>query len=266
MITTTPVLTTHVELAFLAGLLGVPALIGIPDPFWGRLAHEIEESLEQARGSLVDRNIIHVNHEGVLSVDEAVAALVRACGAPERTYILTAGMPDQEPVVHFFHLTSRGLAELTPAEGTAGLALLPDSAALFDRAVALGRIGGQAPHALPGCTLSASVLEHARLLASEAGPADTNELLQRAGLPPETAAALAQTLAAPGASLSLALASPGPAGWVVEGIGLLADETSLWLLSEGEGEGEEDGGREVHISACTADEAKEALSALIFRG
>jgi hypothetical protein len=258
MITRAASLTcTPAELAFLAGLLGLPALVGIPDPFWGRLAREIEQALAEARHSLVDRNIILVNKDETLTVAPDVAGLVRACGRPERTYFVTEATPGAGPASRVVHLHALGLVEAVPEGAAVTLTTLPDSGALYDQMVTLARIGGQNASPVPAGRLPPGILQEARLQADEDGPGAAASLLERAGLAPETARALAQTLAAPVAGLSMAMAVPGLRGWNVEGMGLLTGTERIWLIREGPDH--------TLVQDCTPDTARAALADLLFR-
>jgi hypothetical protein len=120
---TKPIALTPAELNLLGAMLGAPVLAGVPDPFFGLLADEIEAALAEAQASLIARGLLQLQDEGPPIVHLSVALMVGALCFPQASLCLAAIEAGQAPQVTWFHLT-RNLAISVTAEGAPPVCLL----------------------------------------------------------------------------------------------------------------------------------------------
>jgi len=92
------------ELAFLARVLGSDTLLGVDDPYMGRLADEIEAADLEIRDALAGRRFIQVQPEGGIVMDVGVAALVGACAFPDVSFVASLTPAGKETVERTLHV------------------------------------------------------------------------------------------------------------------------------------------------------------------
>lgn len=219
------------ELGFMASLLGVPSLIGVPDPFSGLLAEQVNEAWVSVRQALASRGLLHISG-GMTAVDDSVAALLVTCGAPDASLIVTWSASGKQPIARVYHLTAALSVEVVahPDPTTCELIPLTDTNVVGEKIVDLfGLTALPSPSAPPG-TLPEPALMQARQVLQEQGANAADQFLQQSGLGAETALALRQTLAAPIGNGAVANLTRRNAEWEAGGFGVLAGENGAWLL------------------------------------
>jgi len=257
-----PVITCSAqEMVFLASLLGADTLLGIDDPFMGWLADEIEEAWQRARTALVERRFIEVQSDGGIVMDIAVAALVGTCAFPEASFILTVTPAGERTDVRYFHLTGYLAVEQAVVNDGYRLTALEDAQAVFMRMTGLLGLHNQQATPGTGGALAEERLLQARTLACESGIEAAQSALHQAGLDPDTAAALAKTLAHPVRNGALVALARREFTWEVAGLGLLEGQNGLWRLRAFTRGGE----NWVEATPCDAAEACEAVRQVMNR-
>lgn len=87
------------ELWYLLNLYAPTSVIGIENPYMGRLVEEIEIFEEFALQSLLSRQILRLNEENTLEFSDAPAKrMIETCLKPERCLWLTASQGNQEKI------------------------------------------------------------------------------------------------------------------------------------------------------------------------
>jgi hypothetical protein len=251
------------ELAYLASLLGAESLIGVPDPFAGWSAAATEEGLAEARSSLADRRLITLLPDGSLALEETTAELVGTCGFAEATFLLTYTSAEGAAVSHHFHAIQRSAVELVlsqEAHLSCRLTAL-DTDQILGRVCELFRLGAQPAPPVPNGRLAGSALRKARHLAESGRGEAAAAWLCESGLRPETAAALAETLAAPVGNGALVAMSSDQSELGVDGLALLEGENGLWLLRNVP----QDGVQWVDAVPCTAESLREFIRSVMNR-
>jgi hypothetical protein len=224
-----------VELAYLVSLLGGGALFGVPDPFYGWLASEIEEACARISRDLEDREWISPGPEGMV-VDEGIASLIRPYAFAETILACSRTLPGQEAVACNLHIQGEvGIEQrvrLIP-EPICTLAALEKNKAFHWLAGALGLEKQAVPQA-PAGWLPEQALVRARAAAAFSQE-ESRTALEEAGLPKETAGCVAACLAPGGGYGTLVAHALREGGWVTETLGLLEGEGGLWLIRPGRG-------------------------------
>jgi hypothetical protein len=85
------------ELYLLGGLLQLPGFIGMEDPFPGFLIEEIQEHMEAARQSLIDRRVVEQYANGFV-LDKVLMDALLTMGTA--SYILTIGNNNTSSYIH----------------------------------------------------------------------------------------------------------------------------------------------------------------------
>jgi hypothetical protein len=253
---------TPTEAAFLAGLLGASALVGMADPFTGWLAAEIETAWATARKELAQKHFIEVQPDGTIVMDIGVATLMETWAQADASLLLTAtgagGMEENSN----FHLRGRlAVEQRITNDGIIWLTPLEDTAAVYGEVIRRLRLREQP--AAPGlqATLSEAVFIRARTAAAGQGAAAADEVLRQARLPAATAAALAAALAAPVVNGAVAALARRTTGWEVAGMGVLEGPAGLWRLRAFTREGQ----NWVEIVPCSGQDARQELRRVLNR-
>lgn len=242
-----------VEYALVGGVLGAETMIGIADPFAGLLTEEIRGVLDQARDALADRQLIEIRPDRRVMVEPATAVLVSTCAFPEAAFVLTLNQPGQPAAQRYFHVTRHAAVEMVEsprAEPAVTLVQLEGAEGLYGRVCELCQLRGQVGPPVRGGEVPRAEL--ARAAASGANQAAAVEALRQAGLDPDTAAALAGTLARPILNASFVVLAQRGERWTTDGLGLLLGENGLWRLGPALGG---DAPR-VSVKPCTADQLR----------
>ncbi|HYF91828.1 MAG TPA: hypothetical protein VD969_06250 [Symbiobacteriaceae bacterium] len=251
------------ELAFLAGLLGAESLTGVPDPFEGWSGDDVEAVWAEVRRSLAGRRLLSIMADGSICVEAAVAELVGTCGFAEATFMLTYSSADGITAGHHFHVIRQSAVELVlgyEGEMTCRLTAL-DTPAVMDRVSSIFRLDGQEAPSVPSGRLTEPDMRLARQLAEAAGREAAEPHLLGLGFCPETAAALAETLARPLGNGALVAVSADQSDFGVDGLALLEGECGMWLLRNVQ----ESGARWVDVVPCTAAALREFIRSIMNR-
>ncbi|HYG60783.1 MAG TPA: hypothetical protein VD902_22125 [Symbiobacteriaceae bacterium] len=213
----------------MTALLGGEALVGIPDPFYGWLAVEVEEALVKARADLAARGAITVASDGRVTASPAVESLVNACLFPHASFRLSCTTPGGQAPERYFHLTPDMVVELVSAGEQAELVPYPG--------------GGEAL-----CRRLTGLLD----LHSNSIP----------GAEPTTVPAeqywQAQALDEGSSTWTVLRLTRKGAAWDVSGVGVHVGAGGLWRIQPEERSGQ----AWLELRPCTADEIHEAIADL----
>ncbi len=252
---------TPAEAAFLASLLGAHTLLGLSDPFHGWLADEIGEAWERARTTLAERRYLEVAAEENLVIDTMVAALIGTWAFSQASFLLTVTRFDRT-ARYAFHLTRHlGVEQIEEDPSQVRLTALRDAAAVHQRIVELLGLQEQAAAASRPAAMPATALFEARAAALASGCEGAREVLAQAGVDPEIARALAETMADPRANAALVALVPRVAAWEVGGLGVLEGRNGQWRLRRYSRGSEE----WVEAIPCAADEMRHEVRRLMNR-
>jgi len=220
------------EVTYLAALLDIDSLIGVPDPFVGWLADEVRAAMERAQADLAARGIICLDPDGTIGVDADTAALIRACGHARRSFMLTLVPAAGRSAVHCFHAADDAAVHLeTDAARGCRLESLDGPGAIADAMLNLsGLYPREVTPGLDGGAVPEEALVRARSLAAEAGAEAAQAALQEAGLGPAAAQLLAGALAEPLVNGTVMCVTPGASVWNTDALGFFESELGLWLL------------------------------------
>lgn len=234
MKTSTPLSLNVREIVFLAGVIGSDGLVGIPDPFEGWLASEVEEALWQVRRDLIDRGLCTVQADDSLSIANEIAPLVATIASPTASFTVTYASAPGTHAIRHVHVTGESAVEHTVIDGESPRCEFtsyngPD--AISRRVLELLKLppGPVTVPTCPGGRLRQAALMHARQTATSDRAAAAT-LLRQNGLEVATATALAEALATAGSNSSLIAINRQTAPWTVDGLGLLEGGGALWLL------------------------------------
>lgn len=214
------------ELYALASLLGGELLIGIPAPFAGWLTEEIQEAVQTAHHTLVERQYLRLQEDKLL-IDAAVAAVVGAIVEPQAVCLITTAIPGQPPRQANSYYRPPLTVFLEPTSDPVILQALPTPEAILERSLSLWEIAAQKPAPATPFSIPESVL----LSARETRPdREVSRQLEESGIPSTGAAALADTLTALRRNGALVVIRRRRETWDVDGIAMLEGENGLWLL------------------------------------
>ena len=218
-----------IELYTLAALLGGEILIGVPDPFPGWLTEEIQAAMDEARQSLVARGVLASRSEGEVGMDVVAAALVGTLIAPRTAFLLTHTVPEPSSrQINIYHRPPLTVA-MEQREGQWVLQFLPDTDAIVHQVRELWSLDAQQAVRASPFSLPESVMEEARQVRP-LGETEIQKRLEKAGIPPASAGALAHTLANPLQNGALVAIGSRRGVWDTGGLGMLEGENGLWLL------------------------------------
>jgi hypothetical protein len=258
---------TTVELTFLASLLGADTLATLPESMQQWSAEALDTAWSEVQTQLAGRGLITVQPDGAIRVDESVAALVGTCSFAEATVVATYTGADGDAGAHQFHVIRSAAVEMVVSGEGAGeealceLTELDDSRAVLRRIAAIFRLDRQQGPAVPNGSLRERALRQARKLARESGQEAAHSWLVLAGLPPETAEALAETLDRPVGNGALVVLSHEGRQLQSDGLGLLEGENGLWLLRTVD----RDGSKWVDVVPCSATTMGDFIRAVMAR-
>ena len=252
------------EMIFLASSLGADTLLGIADPFVGWLTEEIEETKELVQATLAERNFVAIQPDDEIVMDVAVAALVGTCAFPDASFVVTFTPADGEATTRYLHVTERLAVEQTAMPepvATYRLTALENGQAAYGRILEIFGLNGQRAVSSPGGELPEAALIQAREAAAKTEREKAREVLEKAGLSNDVAAALAETLSNPVANGALVALAHQETAWDVSGAGILEGQNGLWRLRPFTREGE----NWVELIPCDADEARESIRRVMNR-
>ncbi len=215
------------ELYALASLLGGELLIGIPDPFAGWLTEEIREAVQTAHRTLAERQYLRLQEDKVL-MDVAVAAMVGAVVEPQTVCLIITAIPGQPPWQANFYYRPPLTVFLEPTAEPVILQALPNPETILEQSLSLWEIAAQKPAPATPFSVPESVLRSVG--GTLPGREEVSRLLEKSGIPPTGAAALADTLAAPRRNGTLVVMRRRRETWDVDGVVMLEGENGLWLL------------------------------------
>lgn len=250
------------EMFFLAELLGADTLLGVEDPFVGWLADEIEETREQTLQALAERDLLEIQPNGDIVLDDEIATLVGVCALREASFVVTVTKSRGETQVYYLHIAQQLAVEQTALgapPNTYQLTVLGDRDAVYERILHLFGLDEQVAAPSSGGQLLYSELVRAGEVADEVGTEAAQQILEKAGLPGETAIALAQALADPVINGSLVAIANHDAEWKVDGLGLLEGRNGLWQLRAST-KGDENW---VEVIPSDADEVRQAIRRIV---
>lgn len=181
------------ELYLLSGILQLSGIIGLSDPFVGYLTEEIQECLEAARQSLLERGLLRVTGENV-AVDPDLEKVLQIIFTSPK--VVVAALDQSSILIHSSEdwivkqeIVSDGLVSLSYLPGWEQVKR--DIVHFLSRSDSSSAPG-------PAFTTNASVIEQARELIKVEEQNDPlsscKQALVEKGIPPESATALAATL------------------------------------------------------------------------
>ena len=218
------------ELATAASILGFGGVLGLDEWFAGRSRDEISSLAEEAAQSLRERGLLDQHADGSLSLDPWLAMLVETAARAPRVLVLSVAHLSGDERRHIVHLGETMIVEQTDLDAQRqSLANVPDLDVLGEQLVE--HLGTPERPAAPGprFQVPASEMTEARALAQE--PERCSETFQKAGLPPETAAALTAALQNDGAwgSASVMRRGESDGGETVQ---VTLESTQAWLSGQ----------------------------------
>lgn len=232
---------TPAELALVAGMLNVPSLVLLEDPFDGLPTEQIEGTLRQAQKSLVARQYVQVQDDGSIALDTAVAALVGALGFAEASLVATRTVGEERsPSTRHIHFAAGLIVEEEQRRDRShALTAVRDQDAVCQRLKDFLHLAGQpAPPFQPSTLREADVAE-ARLVITVEGEVAGRELLQDAGVPSAAAVSLAAALGHPTSQSTLfALSWEGQEAQQLDHLTWIEGTDGLWLVRPLDREGE----------------------------
>ena len=186
---------THYELCLLAGLLKIPNLIGLEDPFSGFLTDEVQDLLEQTIHILVEKGYLEIQPDDSLIMDAGITTLVEALALAKCT--LLASCIDQYGKSRFrlIHLTVERPVEQEPVTNREiVLTAVRDLETLEQRLTDFLNLSAASAAPGPMLTLTEADITEARRLALEEGEETCLAFLNCIRVPSEAVKALATAL------------------------------------------------------------------------
>jgi len=192
------------ELFFVGDILQAPGLIGLSDPYVGYLAEEIQERMEAARQSLLERGLLKVTGEDV-EVDPDLGKVVQIMSTSPKVLVAAR---DQTPLL--VHISGDGLVKQeTVSDDLVSISDLSGWEEVKRDLVHFLSLSDTSAAPGPTFTTNASVIDQARELVQAEGQDDAlsscKQLLVEKGIPPESAEALVATLSGEHATGSLVI-------------------------------------------------------------
>jgi hypothetical protein len=187
---------TSIELFFLGGLLKLPGILGIADPFSGCVQDDIEIYLQLAHQSLLQRGYLSHTGDGE-ALDPALDCLLHTVASASQVIIAV-----QESSFIVLYQTPESIVLQQPLpEHQVGFFLLENQSAIVPHLQNLFSSSPVTPAPGTQITMAQSVLEHARAMLADTPSADKIAVcaasLTQTGLPPNSATAFALALARP---------------------------------------------------------------------
>jgi len=184
------------SLGLLTSALQRPFLPGLPDPFLGLLADEIERKWEDAAQEITAKGYWEVQSDGTLAIDAAVYALVDTAASARWTLIASYTHATRSRALRLVHLSKSLIIEQESLpDDQVALIAVQDIETLIQRLKSFWDLS-EAP-AGPGqaFVLSEDQMTEAQRLAVTEGFAASVAFLKRQKIPATAVNALAETLA-----------------------------------------------------------------------
>lgn len=254
-----PITFSSVEMALLGSLLGGDVLPGMPEPFRGWFATEIEGAFNQVKDGLIRKGIIEPRTDGTVIINMKAALPVCACLYSDRIFILNYTPAGRRQKTRYFFRDGGLAVELTAQRSKEALYdLIPYTGAadVFERIRKGMHLQAQRAPECPAGLVPEKTLAEARDLASEEGGARAAHLLMNAGLHEQTAGALARTLNRPVGNGAVAAMTRTNQEWAVEGVAVLEGQNGLWMLRPA-------GGGLIEITPSPAAALRKELARLV---
>lgn len=213
------------ELYLLAGFLETPSLIGIDDPYLGKLADEVSSELERIRKELVARGLLAVEPDGSLSLDPAVCLLVNTITKTRHVLMAVrrSGYEDQD--LRLLYVADNLVVEQrTLRDRRVMLTALRDQAHLAQHLKTFFRVETDAQALGPVWDIPEAGLTEALRLSYEKEPQAGEWRLQDAGVPATAMLPLVSALAEGRGICSLTQVFRSPQQ-------ITYDERTAWLTS-----------------------------------
>jgi hypothetical protein len=220
------------ELFFLAALLGGRALIGVENPFSGRLTEEIEQEMSAVQAALAARRYLRRLPDGRLQLDEIVALVVAVVTYPSAIALATRSS-DPGAEQRYYYVRRPSVVELSRPEqdGRYRLAAMTGIPPAVQRMRQLWQLKGDEPAVDAGTLeLREGVVQRAAGAGKSGDVAQVRAILNRQILPGADLDALAQSLAGLQQNGAVVVMRPDQGPWQLEGFALLGGENGLWQL------------------------------------
>ncbi|WP_455387527.1 hypothetical protein [Petrachloros mirabilis] len=221
------------ELCLLLGLFGPCISFGVPNPYLGKFADEIETAQTVARDSLLGRDVIRLINEREVALDEVIAKILQTCAHPAHTAIVTAQISRTARQMLYIHFTPDLVVEHAVVELNRHQ-LIPYSGhvAIVERLSYLLHLNGQKAAKGEGFTVDEKLLLDVRSSVAKKGNKKIQGTLVEAGLNVEQADMLVRALGNPIANSSVVVLVNREDGEKqhVTGFGMLESALGTWLL------------------------------------
>lgn len=220
---------TFEELAVLLNIMGVDAFAGFDREVLNQVTPEQQSLIEStARRGLIARQYISVE-DGELKIEPLVLTLLTACVVPATTTVMVINRPAAESELHYLHEAEEVVVAHTPQdEGFHRFIWRRTLQPLVESALVVLDLQKESTIDCPSVVVSESVLTQAREAVPQ-GEARVQAVLQRAGVPQETAVPLSHSLVTARTYATLAHIDHeqdnAQDGWT-----LLEADNGLWLV------------------------------------
>lgn len=220
---------TFEELTVLLNIMEVDAFAGFDRQVLNQATPEQLSFIEStARRGLIARQYISVE-DGELKIEPLVLTLLTACVVPATTTVMVINRPDAESELHYLHEAEEVVVAHTPqAEGFHRFIWRRTPQPLVESALVVLNLQAESTVECPSAIVSESALTEAREAVAQ-GEAQVKTILQRAGVPQETAVSLAYSLVTAHTYATLAHINHEQEN-AQEGWTLLEAENGLWLI------------------------------------
>lgn len=209
---------------------GIERLLLPDDPFRGWLVEEIDAELEGARKQLLESGILTIQEDSAPKLEDVLEATVRTLGAPQCTVILTHVTLDRSEESLYLHKGEGGWISLRPEDGGIfEIERISSRDKLTKTTIGLLKVGKQQTASGKTSTLKAEAMTEARNLVIDQGADACAAHLKNAGLSDDNGPPLAEALAAPLASGSVAAMTwQGMESLPIGGVAFLEGPDGLW--------------------------------------
>jgi hypothetical protein len=191
--------------------------------------------LRVAERGLLAREYLWLSEDRTLSVNPAVARVVQVCAQPEQTWLILHRQRDQAPMTQCFHRQAELFVALTtPLEGMHHCVVFPDDRLMQQTMFDLVAAGNaQAVACAPG-TVPMDVFAEMTRDSQPFERASAEKKLADAGLAPDTASRLAQSLEMLQSITIITRIAHRPEREPTPDAGatVIADGSTLWLLEQ----------------------------------
>jgi hypothetical protein len=220
------------EFYVLLGHFGPAAVLGMTHPFRGLLSDEIALATGKALQSLMVRNLLRIEDEGV-KVDPALESAMQICAHPEHSLIIQAQRidePERHAIIHFREATILEQTEFEP--DLYSLTEIEDREALLSWLIDLLQLGSIDDNKEDSFNLDEMILFEVRALCVEGRKEKAISRLLEAGLLEGQCHPLVSSLSAPVSNASFAFVANRDKleRQYVRGFAVLESEEYLWIL------------------------------------